>query len=81
MSLLEALTDIDELNNLMNADPQLASNMAEMGFIRRSPFQLDHNNATVAKWIWTEYGKREMMQRLEAGAEFRLKNGQEGSKQ
>lgn len=75
--IIDALNDLDELNRHMDADPELAANMAEMGFIKRVPFQLDHNSATVSKWDWTEYGRREMMQRLDDGALFRFGSGQE----
>ena len=75
--LLSALSDLDELNRHMDADPALAANMAEMGFIKRVPFQLDHNGATVARWEFTEYGKREMMARLDEGARFRFDTGQD----
>lgn len=77
MSLFDSLSDLDELNRLMDADPALAANMAEMGFIARLPFQLDHNQATVAKWEWTAYGRREMLERLNAGLEFQLEQGRE----
>ena len=77
MSLLDALSDLDELNRHLDADPALAANMAEMGFIKRVGFQRDHNNATVSKWDWTDYGKREMLERLNAGFEFALRHGQE----
>lgn len=77
MSLFETLTDLDELNRMMDADPSLALNMAEMGFIKRVPFQLDHNQATVAKWDWTDYGRKEMMERLNRGLQFALAEGQE----
>jgi hypothetical protein len=77
MNLLDALDDLDELNRHMDADPGLAMNMAEMGFIKRVPFQLDHNQATVAKWAWTDYGRREMLQRIEAGFEFAVQTGKE----
>jgi hypothetical protein len=72
MSLLEDLEDLDELNRHMDADPELAMNMLTMGFIKRVPFQQDYNNATVAKWTWTDYGRSEMLQRLDAGAEFQF---------
>jgi hypothetical protein len=77
MSLFDALNDLDELNRLMDADPGLAANMAEMGFIKRLPFQLDHNEATVAKWGWTDYGRKEVVERLERGLHFALEKGQE----
>ena len=77
MSLLDDLSDLDELNRHLDADPALAANMAEMGFIKRVGFQRDHNGATVSKWDWTEYGKREMLERLNAGLEFALQHGQE----
>lgn len=73
--LIDTLADLDELNTQMDADPDLAANMAEMGFIKRLPFQLDHNGATTSKWGWTDYGRREMMQRLHAGFEFRQEEG------
>lgn len=79
MPLLEALTDQEELNRMCDADPALAANMSEMGFIKRVPFQLNHNQHTVAQWAWTEYGRREMMQRIDSGAEFFL--GQGGRRQ
>jgi len=60
---LAALNDIDLLNALLNADPDLTANMTEMGFIRRVPFQMDHNDATVAKWTLTEAGRNEVLQR------------------
>lgn len=75
--ILDALNDLDELNRHLNADPGLAANMLEMGFVKRVPFQLDHNQATVSKYDWTDYGRREMMQRLDEGALFRLSTGKE----
>lgn len=75
--LIDCLDDLDELNRHMDADPALANNMREMGFIMKLPFQLDHNGATVARWAWTEHGRREMLSRLENGFQFAVKNGQE----
>jgi hypothetical protein len=60
---LAAINNIDLLNAILNADPDLCNNMAEMGFIARVPFQLDHNEATVAKWTLTEQGRHEVLQR------------------
>ena len=77
MSLLDGLSDAEELNRHLDADPALAQNMREMGFVMRLPFQLDHNGATVSKWAWTDYGRREMLQRLNAGLEYVLAAGQE----
>lgn len=71
------IESFEELNRQMEADPGLAANMAEMGFIKRVPFQQDHNGATVSKWDWTEYGRREMMVRLETGLKYRVDTGQE----
>ena len=73
---IKALDDMEELNNLLNADPGLRENMLEMGFIKKLPFQLDHNGATVSKFAWTDYGLREMAERLGAGAAFAVNNGQ-----
>ena len=75
--ILDALHDLDELNRHLNADPGLAANMIEMGYVKKVPFQLDHNSATVSKYDWTDYGRREMMARLDSGAMFRLQRGQE----
>lgn len=72
---LKALEDMEELNNLLNADPELKFNMEEMGFIKKLPFQLDHNGATVSKYDWTDYGLREMAERLGAGAAFAISQG------
>jgi hypothetical protein len=69
---LDAIHDIDLLNTLLNSDPALALNMAEMGFIARVPFQLDHNQATVAKWVLTESGRTEVMTRYMTHAGGRL---------
>lgn len=77
MSLLDDLADIDELNRHLAADPGLAANMAEMGFIKRVGFHKDHNEQTTAKWEWTEHGKTEMLERLNNGLEFALAAGQE----
>lgn len=77
MSLLDDLSDIDELNRHLAADPGLAANMAEMGFIAKVPFQTDHNGAVVSKWDWTPYGRREMSERLNNGLDFALRHGQE----
>lgn len=77
MSLLDSLSDLDELNRHMDADPALAMNMAEMGFIKRVPFQQDHNGATISKWDWTDYGRKEMLERLNSGLEFALEHGQD----
>lgn len=74
-SWLDALDDMEELNNLLNADPALTFNMLEMGFIKKLPFQLDHNGATVSKYDWTEYGLKEMAERLANGAAFAVKTG------
>lgn len=63
-NLGKMLADAEELNREMDADPELAMNMAEMGFIKRVPFQIDHNGATVSKWAWTDYGQQEMRERL-----------------
>jgi len=60
---LAALNDIDLLNALLNADPDLTANMTEMGFIRRVPFQMDHNDQVVAKWMLTEAGRNEVLER------------------
>jgi len=60
---LAAINDLDLLQTMLNADPALCANMAEMGFIRRVPFQSDHNEATVAKWMLTEQGRQEVLQR------------------
>jgi len=72
MSLLEALADVDELNRLLAADPDLAANMAEMGFIKRVGFHRDHNENLTAKWEFTAYGREEMTQRLNEGFERRM---------
>ena len=77
--LLDALHDLNELNRHLDSDPGLAANMLEMGFVKKVPFQLDHNNATVSKYDWTDYGRREMMSRLDAGAMFQLGAGKEKS--
>jgi len=60
---LDAVNDLDLLNSLLAADPKLCLNMLEMGFIRNAPFQLDHNNQTVSKWVLTEAGRNEIMER------------------
>jgi len=60
---LAALNDLDLLQNMLAADPELCNNMAEMGFIRRVPFQMDHNDQVVAKWMLTEAGRQEVLQR------------------
>lgn len=61
---LEAIDDQQLLNTLLEADPALCFNMAEMGFIIKLPFQLDHNGATVAAWVLTAQGRREIMERF-----------------
>ena len=60
---LAAINNIDLLNAIVNADPDLRDNMKEMGFIRLVPFQNDHNGATVAKWTLTQAGRQEILQR------------------
>lgn len=60
---LDAINNIDLLNAIVNADPGLRDNMKEMGFIRLVPFQMDHNNQVVAKWMLTEAGRQEVLQR------------------
>jgi len=60
---LDAINNIDLLNAIINADPGLRDNMKEMGFIRLVPFQMDHNNQVVAKWMLTEAGRQEVLQR------------------
>ena len=60
---LDAINDLDLLQALLNADPDLRDNMKEMGFIRLVPFQMDHNNQVVAKWMLTEAGRTEVMSR------------------
>jgi len=60
---LAALNDLDLLQTLLASDPDLCNNMAEMGFIRRVPFQLDHNDQVTAKWMLTEQGRNEVLQR------------------
>jgi len=60
---LDAINNIDLLNAIVNADPDLRDNMKEMGFIRLVPFQMDHNNQVVAKWMLTEAGRQEVLQR------------------
>lgn len=60
---LKALNDLDELQTLLNADPDLCENMREMGFIRKVPFQLDHNDAITSKWMLTEAGRNEVLER------------------
>jgi hypothetical protein len=77
MSLFAALTDLDELNRHLDADPELARNMLHMGFVKRVPFQLDHNEATVSKYDWTDHGKRTMLERLDQGAQYRFATGQD----
>jgi hypothetical protein len=74
-NLLDMLASQDELNTKLAADPDLAANMAEMGFIKRLPFQRDHNEQVTAAWAWTDYGRKEMMERLDAGAEFVMGKG------
>ena len=60
---LAAINNIDLLNAILNADPDLCQNMNEMGYLARTSFQLDHNGATVAKWTLTEQGRNEVLQR------------------
>lgn len=60
---LDALDDQELLNTLLNADPALRENMREMGFVKLVPFQLDHNGATEAQYVFTDYGRREVEQR------------------
>jgi len=60
---LDAINDLDLLQSLLNADPDLRDNMKEMGFIRLVPFQMDHNNQVVAKWMLTEQGRQEVLNR------------------
>jgi hypothetical protein len=60
---LAAINDLDLLQTLLAADPGLTDNMAEMGFIRRVPFQIDHNDQVVAKWMLTEQGRQEVLNR------------------
>lgn len=60
---LAALNDLDLLQSLLAADPDLTGNMIVMGFIRRVPHQIDHNGAVVAKWMLTEAGRNEVLQR------------------
>jgi len=60
---LAAINNIDLLNAIVNADPDLRDNMKEMGFIRLVPFQMDHNDQVVAKWMLTEAGRQEVLQR------------------
>lgn len=77
MSIMSALSDIDELNRQLDADPGLKANMAEMGFIRLVGFHKDHNDQLTSKWEFTEHGRREMLSRLNDGLEHALKTGQE----
>lgn len=77
MSWLDDLNDVDELNRHLAADPGLAENMAEMGFVKRVGFHADHNNNLTAKWEFTEYGRREMLARLADGFDFAVKQGKE----
>jgi len=60
---LDAVNNIDLLNALLRADPDLCANMKEMGFIVLVPFQMDHNNQVTAKWVLTDSGRNEVMQR------------------
>ena len=60
---VDAIEDIDLLNSLLAADPALCANMAEMGFIKRVPFQLDHNGNLCSKWHITGAGRKEILQR------------------
>jgi len=60
---LAAINDIKVLNSILDADPELAANMAEMGFVKRVPFQLNHNGATVALWDLTGAGRQEILDR------------------
>ena len=60
---LDAINDLDLLQTLLNADPELCANMQEMGFIRKVPFQMDHNDQVTSKWMLTEAGQREVMER------------------
>jgi len=60
---VDAISDLDLLQTLLNADPALRLNMAEMGFVRPVPFQLDHNNQTTVKWVLTQAGRNEIMDR------------------
>ena len=71
-SWLDALTDIEELNNLLNADPALRDNMREMGFIKAVGFHKDHNNQLTTKWEFTEHGRNEMLSRLNIGLDFAM---------
>jgi len=60
---LEAMNDLELLNSLLAADPKLCLNMLEMGFIASVPFQLDHNNETTSKFVLTEAGRNEVLNR------------------
>jgi len=60
---VDAISDLDLLQSLLNADPGLKQNMAEMGFIKIVPYQLDHNSQPTIKWVLTEAGRNEIMNR------------------
>jgi hypothetical protein len=60
---LDAIGDLDLLQSLLASDPALCDNMAEMGFIKRVPFQIDHNGNSTSKWSLTEAGRNEIMSR------------------
>ena len=60
---VDAIDDLDLLQTLLAADPKLTLNMLEMGFIKSTPFQLDHNGETVSKWVLTKQGREEILGR------------------
>ena len=60
---VDAISDLELLQTLLRADPALKQNMAEMGFIKPVPYQLDHNNQTTVKWVLTQAGRNEIMDR------------------
>lgn len=71
---MSTINDLEELNNLLAADPALRRNMQEMGFIKWVPFVTDHNGALSGRWELTPYGEQEMRERdLEAAMFLRSK--------
>lgn len=67
---LKDLKDPVELNRILAADHGLRDNMLEMGFIKQVPFMRDHNENHELQYVMTDYGLREMEQRVLAMAQF-----------